>query len=147
VIRELGYDPLPPELPADPLLPEPVALPPVPVPDPVPLELEPPPGLDVDPVAPPPLLVASPPVPDDLVLSSEQPGNARPRNPDTMTTVANEIPFRMVSSFPSGLTVTLDRFKSNAYAMTVAGEKSLRLYRIAHPETGGSGGMGGLGNG
>ena len=97
-----SYDPLPPEpLPADPLLPEPVALPPVPVPDPVPLEVEPPPGLDFEPVVPPLLLVPSP-APVELFLSYEQPGNAKPRNPDTMIAVKNEISFLMISSSRSG---------------------------------------------
>jgi hypothetical protein len=53
-----------------------------------------------------------------------------------MTAVTNEIPFRMVSSFPSGLTVTLNRFKSNAYAMICGRRKISAALSNCAPENG-----------
>ena len=130
-----SYDPLPAEpLPADPLLPEPVALPPVPVPDPVPLELEPPPGLDFEPVVPPLLLVPSP-APVELFLSSEQPGNAKPRNPDTMIAVTNEISLSWFPSLVRGLTVTLAHFSRDLYATICANRSSLQELLIGYVES------------
>jgi hypothetical protein len=138
---ELVYDPLPPEpvplppelLPADPLLPGPV------VPDPVPLALEPLPGLDLEPAAPPLLFAASPPVPD-VFLSSEQPGNVIPRNPARMIAVPNVIPFLMVYSSRSGLTVTLallkaTRMPSSDLGFFAAGMRTKRLKLAAQAES------------
>jgi uncharacterized membrane protein YgcG len=117
-----------------------------PVPDPVPLELEPPPGLDFDPVAPPVPFAASPPVPDVLFLSSEQPGNVIPRNPAKMIAVHNEVPSLISSSSRSGLTVTLAILKATHMPSFDIKFFTRRLLEL-RGQTGGSGGIGGLGKG